>query len=437
LPAAHNSYFYPSVNTSLLLNKMFDMSTKIDLLKLRLAYAQAGNDADPYSTTTPYLYQTLYGGLPSLSESSQLNNANIKPEKSSTAEAGVELQLFKGRLGVDLTLYSTSSKNQILALPTATSSGYDARSINAGEISNKGVEVQLNLVPVRLRNGFEWDMNVNFAKNISKIVSLYPGVEKIVQEAPGEDATIEAHVGQRMGALYGPGFQRVTTDKGGMKGMIIIGSNGRPQITAASMYLGNINPDWTMGINNRWSYKGVYLECLFDINKGGVMVSRFINKAIGAGQLIETADVRLKRAKGQEYNADYYRDGAVLQPDGSYQRNLQIFDGTYSKGLNGTGPRDFYKRYYDHNSEAQLIDRSFVKLRELKIGYSIPKRMYAAIPVQNISFSLVGRNLALWTKNQHFDPETGASTGQGLVGGFENLSLPTTRSLGVNLNINF
>ncbi len=437
LPAAHNSYFYPSVNTSLLLNKLFQLSPNIDLLKLRLAYAQAGNDADPYSTTTPYLYQTLYGGLPSLSESSQLNNANIKPEKSSTAEVGAELQIFKGRLGIDLTLYSTSSKNQILALPTATSSGYDARSINAGEISNKGVEVQLNAIPVRLQNGFEWDMSVNFAKNFSKIVSLYPGVEKIVQEAPGEDATIEAHVGQRMGALYGPGFQRVTTDKGGMKGMIIIGANGRPQITAASMYLGNINPDWTMGINNRWSYKGVYLECLFDISKGGVMVSRFINKAIGAGQLIETADVRLKRAAGQEYNADYYRDGAVLQPDGSYKRNLEVFDGTYSKGLNGTGPRDFYKRYYDHNSEAQLIDRSFVKLRELKIGYSIPKRMYAAIPVQNISFSLVGRNLALWTKNQHFDPETGASTGQGLVGGFENLSLPTTRSLGVNLNINF
>jgi len=437
LPAAHNAYFYPSANASFVLNRMVDMSPKIDLLKLRLAYAQAGNDADPQSTSTPYLFQSLYGGIPSLSESSTLNNANIKPEKSSTMEIGAELQIFKNRLGLDVTYYHTSSKNQILALQTPISSGYYARAINAGEISNKGLEVQLNAIPVRLQNGFEWDLNVNFSKNISKVVSLYPGVDKITQAAPGEDATLVAQVGERMGALYGPGFQRVAADKGALKGMIVIGSNGRPQITATSIYLGNINPDWAMGITNRFSFKGIYAECLFDINHGGVMVSRFINKAIGAGQLIETGDVRAKRGAGQEYNSDYYRDGAVLQTDGTYKRNLEIFDGTYSKGINGTGPRDFYKRYYDHNSQAQLIDRSFVKLRELKIGYNIPKKLYAGLPVQTIAFSLVGRNLALWTKNQHFDPETGASTGNGLVGGFENLSLPTTRSLGVNLNINF
>ncbi|MHA4810046.1 SusC/RagA family TonB-linked outer membrane protein [Flavitalea flava] len=435
LPAAHNSYFYPSVNSSILLNKIFAMTPKVDLLKLRLAFAQAGNDADPYQIITAYNYQALWAGIPSLSESSQLNNLNLKPEKSSTMEIGAELDMFAGRLGLDVTVYKTSSKNQILPLPTPSSSGYDARIINAGEISNKGVEVQLHVIPVRLKNSFEWSVNVNFAKNISKVETLYPGVTKIVQAAPGEDATIEAHVGQRMGALYGPGFTRVAT--GDLKGMIIIGSNGRPVTSSSSLYLGNINPDWTMGITNRFSFKGIFVEGLLDISKGGVMVSRFINKAIGAGQLIETQGARITREKDHVYDATYYRDGAVLQNDGSYLRNLQVFDGSYSKGLNGTSPRDFYKRYYDHNSEAQLIDRSFVKLRELKIGYNIPRKLYNKLPVQNISFALVGRNLALWTKNQHFDPETGASTGAGLVGGFENLSLPTTRSLGVNLNINF
>jgi hypothetical protein len=167
------------------------------------------------------------------------------------------------------------------------------------------------------------------------------------------------------------------------------------------------------------------------------MVSRFINKATGAGQLIETAEARLKHAPDDVYNTDYYRDGGVLQTDGSYLRNLQIFDGSYSKGLNGTGPRNFYKRYYDHNSEAQLVNRTFVKLRETKIGYNFPKKMYGHLPIQNINFSLVGRNLLLFTKNNQFDPETAASSGQGLVGGFENLSLPTTRSFGVNLSIVF
>jgi len=434
LPKEHNSYFYPSVNTSILLNKIFTMSPAVNLFKVRLAYAQAGNDADPYQIITAYNYQALWAGIPSLSESSQLNNLNLKPEKSSTLEAGTELSLFNSRLGLDLTVYKTSSKNQILPLQTPISSGYGARIINAGEISNKGVEIQLNAVPVRTGK-FEWSVNLNFARNISKVISLYPGVEKIVQAAPGEDATIDARVGERMGALYGPGFQRV--DSGSLKGMIVIGSNGRPQITSNAMYLGNINPDWTLGINNRFTYKGAYLEFLFDISHGGVVISRFINKATGAGQLIETEGVRLTRVEGHVYDADYFRDGAVLMSDGSYQRNLEVFDGTYSKGINGTGPRDFYKRYYDHNSEAQLIDRSFVKLRELKLGYNFPKTMYAKIPVQNISLSFVGRNLALWTKNQHFDPETGASTGGGLVGGFENLSLPTTRSLGVNLSVNF
>lgn len=435
LPASSNSYFYPSVNSSILFNKIFDMSEKIDLLKLRLAYAQAGNDADPYNIFTPYAQQPLYNGNPSVSESSQLNNLNLKPEKSSTAEIGAEISLFKGRVGLDVTGYSTSSKNQILSLPSPASSGYDGHVINAGEITNKGIEVELNLVPIRLKNGFTWNMMVNFARNISKVVNLSPGVNTIVQLAPGEDASIQAVVGKRMGALYGPGFIRVPT--GPLKGMPIIGTNGRAEVTPTSIYLGNINPDWTSGITNRFSYKGVYLEFLFDINYGGFMVSRFINKATGAGQLAETAGARLKHAPDDVYNTDYYRDGGVLQNDGTYARNLQIFDGSYSKGLIGTGPRDFYKRYYDHNSEQQLVNRSFAKLREAKLGYTLPKRMFARTPFQSATFSLVGRNLLLFTKNKQFDPETGASTGSGLVGGFENLSLPTTRSFGANLSVNF
>lgn len=435
LPPGSNSYFYPSVNSSILFNRIFNMSPKIDVLKLRLAYAQAGNDADPYSILTPYNYQQLWNGLPSLAESSTLNNPNLKPEKSSTAEIGAEVAIFQGRLDLDVTGYRTSSKNQILSLPTAVSSAYRAEVINAGEITNKGIEVELNAVPVKTKSGFEWDLTINFARNISKVVALAPGVDRIVQQAPGEDATIEAHVGQRMGALYGPGFVRVPD--GPLKGMPIIGTNGHAEVTPTSIYLGNINPDWTAGINNRVSYKGAYLEFLFDISKGGVLVSRFINKAIGAGQLLESADARLKHAPDDVYNNDYYRDGGVLQPDGSYARNLQVFDGSYSKGIYGTGPRDFYKAYYDHNSEQQLVDRSFVKLRELKIGYNFPRRWFQHTPVQNLSLSAVGRNLLLWTKNQHFDPETGASTGSGLVGGFENLSLPTTRSFGANLSVNF
>lgn len=438
LPMQHNSYFYPSVSTSVLINEIAHLPSAIDLLKLRLAYAEVGNGTAAYQINAYYNSQPLYNGTPSLVEEGGLKGGQtLKPERTGSVELGAELMLFQNRLGLDVTYYKSTSRDQIIGLQLPISSGYGSRLINAGEISNKGVEVVLSTIPVKLKNSFQWNLNVNFARNVSRVEKLAPGVDKLVQAAPGEDATIEARVGERMGTLYGPGFQRVGS--GDLKGQIIIGSNGRPVITDNPILLGNINPDWTAGVMNRFSFKGVYIETLLDISYGGVIISRFLNKAMGDGQLAETAEARLSREKGHEYDADkpYFRDGAALMPDGTYQRNLQVFDDTYSKGVYGAGVRDFYKRYYDHNSEAQLLDRSYIKLRELKAGYSFPKRMFRRVPIQGLNLSVVARNLFLWTKNPHFDPETGASTPDGLVGGFENLSVPTTRSLGFNLNVNF
>jgi TonB-linked SusC/RagA family outer membrane protein len=437
LPAGNNSYFYPSVSTSILINEIARMPKTIDLLKLRLAYASVGNDTGPYNIFGTFNNQGVWNGQTSIGEESGLRGgSSLKPELSHSIELGTEVGLFKNRLGLDITYYKTNTKNQILNLQNPISSGYYSRVVNAGEVSNKGLEVVLSSRPLVLKD-FSWNLNVNFAKNISKVVSLAAGVDKIVQAAPGEDATLEARVGERMGALYGPGFQRV--ESGEMKGEIIIGSNGRPVITANSIYLGNVNPDYTIGISNRFSYKNLYAEGLLDISQGGVLISRFLNKAMGSGVLEETAEVRLTRPAGKEYDADamYYRDGAALMPNGSYQRNLSIFDGSVSEGIYATNARDYYKRYYDHNSEAQLIDRSFVKLRELRIGYTFNKQALKGSGLQNITVSLVGRNLALWTENKHFDPETGASTGGGLIGGFENLSIPSTKSYGFNVAVNF
>ncbi len=433
----NNSYFYPSVSTSILFDQIFDMPAIFDLAKLRFGYAQVGNDTSPYQLATIYNYGQLWDGTPSLNESQDQKNKNLKPERSYTYEIGAELMLFRNRLGLDVTYYDIKSKDQILSLESAISSGYKTRMVNAGEIQNRGIEIMFRAVPLQFANSLTWNLNVNFAKNTSKVIKLASGINNITQSAPGEDARIEARVGERMGALYGPGFERVAS--GDMKGQVIIGSNGRPLITADNIYLGNINPDYTIGITNRVSFKGAYIEALLDIRQGGVFVSRFLNKAAGAGQTIETAEGRSARTPGTEYddNKPYYRDGAADMGNGNYQPNLTIFDGTLSQGVYGCGIRDYHKRYYDHNSEAQLMDASFVKLRELKIGYQIPSSVLQNFFIQNITVSLVGRNLFLWTKNQHVDPETGASTGSGLVGGFEDLSLPSTRSLGFNISVNF
>ena len=159
---------------------------------------------------------------------------------------------------------------------------------------------------------------------------------------------------------------------------------------------------------------------------------------MGAGQLAESAIERAARAPGTEYDGLYYRAGAADMGNGEYQQNLTSTDGTASEGVYGTQARNYYKGYFDHNSEAQLFDASFVKLREVSVGYSIPAKLLTSSPVKDIRVSFVGRNLKLWTGNQHFDPEAAmATTGGGLAPGFENLSLPSTKSWGFNLSFKF
>ncbi|WP_020529710.1 SusC/RagA family TonB-linked outer membrane protein [Flexithrix dorotheae] len=438
LPEDNNAYFYPSVALSAIVSEMLELPDFISLVKFRGGWAQVGNDTEPYQLYNSFGYQRPWAENLALAENSSLKNPQLKPEITTTYEVGADIRFFENRLGLDLTYYDIRSKDQILQIPLAESTGYTGRVINAGEIKNQGVEMVLTATPVVLPNSFKWDITVNFAKNVSEVVELADGIDAVVQSAPGEEATIEARVGERMGATYGPGFVRVP--EGPLKGQIIINSNGLPVKTSdvgeAPVYLGNFNPDWTGGVYNNFSFKGFYLGILFDIRQGGKFISRFYNKAIGAGQLEETLVGRAAREVGTEYDDPYYLEGAADMGDGTYQPNLTIFDGTHSEGVYGTSIRNFHKRYHDHNSESQLFDASFVKLRELKIGYQLPNTIMGNLPFRNVSLSVVGRNLKLWTDNPHFDPETGATTGNGLVPGFENMSIPSTRSLGFNLSFN-
>lgn len=438
LPSDNNSYFYPSITASALLNEFVKLPSSFDLLKLRVGYAQVGNDTDPYNLRTTYSTNGFYGDYALISEESSLRNKNLKPELISTIETGLEFSLFKNRLRADLSWYRSDSKDQILNLQTTPVSGYNSQVINAGKLRNTGFELVLGGTPIKLSNGFEWNIDINFATNRGKVLELAEGLDELIVSAPGEDAKMMAKVGERLGQLYGPGFERVKD--GSMKGQIIIGSNGLPVKTTDPILLGNVNPDWTAGIHNNFSYKRVSLSFLFDIHQGGVFVSRTLNKGIGAGQLVETEVGRGAREAGKEYDGLYYIEGAALLADGSYTSNLTINDGTYSQGVYGTDARSFHKNYYDHNSEAQLLDASFVKLRELKLGYQLPQSLLKKVYLQNATVSLFGRDLLLFTdsKNKHIDPENAmANTGNGLVLGFENLSIPSSRSVGIQVNVSF
>ena len=421
LPAANNSYFYPSVSVSGILSQIFTLPKYISFAKLRASYAEVGKDTGPYSLDPTYAYATTWGTTAALSYPSTLKNPDLKPEMVNNYEVGMDLRFLNNRVGLDVSLYESHSMNQILPLQISPTTGYVSRMINAGEIRNQGIEVVLNATPIKTTSGFEWNISVNYASNRGKLMSLIEGMTEYSQSKPGEDAYIKAVVGERMGNIYGQGFLRAPDGQ-----IVIDKANGQALKTPAYVLQGNYNPDWTAGINNTFSYKNLSFSTLFDIRQGGIFISRFFNKAMGTGSLIETQALREDQPLGSEYQTIYIRAGV--------NKNT---DGTYSANTTPQTIRNYYKMWYDHNTEAQKQDASFVKLREVIIAYTIPKSLLRKTPIVNAKFSLVGRNLLLWTKNQHVDPETPTTTGSGLVPGFENMSLPSMRSYGFNLSFNF
>lgn len=435
LPADNNSYFYPSVSLSALMDRVIPMPEWVTLAKIRLGAAQVGSDTGPYNLNSTFGFESVWDTYSSLASGNDLKNNRLRPESITTYEIGTDIRLFENRVGLDFTYYDTRSKDQIINVPLAASTSYGSRIINAGEIQNKGFEIMLDASPIQSEN-FGWDVTLNYSQNEGKVIELAEGITSITQSAPGEDASIQARIGERMGAIWGPGYQRV--EGGPMDGEIIIFSNGRPKPTDEDIYLGNFNPDWMGSMNNAFRYKNWSISALVDVHWGGKFISRFYNKGVGAGQLIETAVGRSARPVGQEYDDPYYIVGAAEQPDGSYVPNSTSTDGTFSQGVNGIDSRYFHKSI-DHISEAQLFDATYAKLREVKLGCKIPSKWFNGV-VKDINVSLVGRNLFLWTpdSNQHFDPEVATATsGGGLIPGFENMSLPSTKSFGVNLNVTF
>ena len=438
LPASNNSYFYPSLGLNANMKDILRLPNGISQAQLRFSWAQVGNDAGSYSLVSTYEYGAPWGSDYSLIGSNTLMNSNLKPEITSTYEAGTALGFFNNRLGIDVTYYDIRSRNQILWLPVVESSGQSGRMINAGEIKNTGFEIMLSGTPITTDGGFRWNFNVNWSHNIGKVISLTENETKIVQAAPGEDGSIQARVGEKMGAIWGPGYQRVPD--GPLKGQIIIGSNGKAMVTTEEMYLGNLNPDWTAGFYNQIIYRNFNLNFLFAGQFGGKFISRFYNKAAGSGQLLESAWGRGERAPGTEYDAPYYAQGAALMPDGSYQPNSTGDPGRLDAGVYGTDVRSMVKGLMDHISEAQLFSATYFKLRELSVGYSLPNKLIENVFIKNARISLTGRNLLIFRpkSNHHFDPEVSvATTGSGLIPGFENMSVPSTREIGLSLNLNF
>jgi TonB-linked SusC/RagA family outer membrane protein len=406
LPKGNNSYFYPSVSLSALMTEMFPIkSAVLSYWKMRMSYAQVGNDTDPYQTSAYYEYNTLPGtvGLPAT-----IPNTNLKPEITSSVEIGTEVKLFNNRVSVDATWYAATSKNQILRSPLSGATAFGSKVMNAGKIENKGWEAMLSVTPIKSR--FVWDISLTASANRSKVVELADGVESYVM-ASAQGAAVEARVGGRMGDIYGVGLLRNADGR-------VIYKDGVPVFTSNTIRLGNYNPDWIGGIRNNFRYKNISLSVLFDGKFGGKIYSFTHVTGTEAGSLANTVPGREDGIVG---------DGVVLNNDGTYSENTQRVSAyTYYRG--------YYKR---PNVESSTFDATFVKLRELALGYSVPSKFLKNKWIQSAHFSVTGRNLFLFTGVPNIDPETSFVSGGTVVPGIENAQIPSTRSIGFDLKITF
>ena len=408
LPYGNNSFFYPSVSSSFLLNELFKLPTAVSFAKLRASWAQVGNDTRPYQTAR--YYDRIYGN--SFTNSSTLFNANLKPEITASYEFGLDVRLFKNLLGLDVAYYDNKSRNQILAIPLDPVSGYANAVINAGLINSRGVEVKLTGKPVKTKN-VSWNTTLLWSRNRSYVRELASGITNQVIYNHGSNVSIEARVGGLMGDMYGRGFQRSPD------GQVIYSSVGLPApLDPVQRKWGNAFADWKGSLANEVTIKNVRISILLDGQKGGSMFSQTNHKNNTLGKTKVTLPGREEGIVGQ---------GVVRQPDGSFVPNTKSAPAS-----------SYYDNYYAlSNAETNIFDASFLKIREARVEYNLPSALLGRLGVRSASVALFGRDLFNFTKFPGFDPEGGNLNNGTLTPGVELAQFPSTRSMGANLTLKF
>ncbi len=411
LPKDNWSFFYPSVNTSIILSKLANLPRQISYAKLRMSFAQVGNGTNPYETAKYYLLSDFPS---SATTDNTLYNTGLKPEISTSYEAGLELKFLKNRIGLDFGVYRTYTKNQIIPIRIDQSTGYSRATVNAGEIRNQGIEIVLNGSPIKTRD-FQWNTTLTWSTNKSKVLSLAEELGGDKQQVIGTagNASIIAEVGGEMGDIWGFGFVRSPDGQ-----IVYKASDGLPERPAAIQKIGNAYADWRGGFFNEFVYKNFRFNFLIDGQKGGLIYSQTHHKMMEQGKLKSTLP-------GRE-EGFIIGEGVVADATGYKPNTKKVTVGDYYG--------DFYRRA---NVESNSFDASFLKLREVRLEYSIPKKFLGKLKIQQASVGLYGRDLAMITDFPVFDPETASLNGDTILPGAEIGQLPSTRTLGINLNFKF
>lgn len=416
------SFFYPSASASFILSEVTKLPKAFSYAQLRASVAQVGNDTQPYQTSGAFISQTSYNGQPTFSNQNFIPNANLKPEQTTSYEVGADIRFLKDRIRLDATYYNALTKDQIISLPIAISSGYNQQVVNGGEVRTQGVELIAAMTPV-LTGNFKWNTTFNFSTSTSRVESLPQSDGRLtlaysrIYDSANQTVWFQVEEGGKIGDIYGTGYQK-TED-----GQFILTADGSYIADNNLKKIGNYTPDFMLGWNNSFNYKNWNLSFLFDWRQGGELVSR--TRALGTvgGQLAETAN----------------RPAAGIIPQGVVNIGTAA-NPQYEPNTTAVSAETYYRQFYDRNHEENNIyDASFLKLRQFSVGYTFNLKdgFLGLSNGMDIDLALVGRNLFAFSEIPHFDPEQLAVQGTGFVSGVEDMSYATTRSIGLKAGFNF
>ena len=431
LPKENRSFFYPGATLSFIFSELLKEKTPwLSFGKLRLAWGKTGNDADVYMTD-PYYTQGLFNssgwadskfpfaktGTNAYTVGNVLGSMNLSPEMTTETEIGIQLGFLKNRISIDATYYNRNSDKQITQLSTDAASGYTAQNVNLGKIRNRGVELLVTLVPVRTKD-FEWSLTWNFTKNNNEVL-------KLPEEMNGRASIWGFSGGTGLYAIEGEemGVFEAYVAKTNDAGQIIVDKNGLPQNTDEMVKIGSINYKYMMGIGNSLRFKDFTLSFDFDIRQGGLMFSRTHDITYFTGNAIQTAY--------NDRNPFVVPNSVIDNGDGTYSEN--------NIPLYGTTLYNYWDNGAIAMGSGSLISKSYVKLRQVVFGWSLPKKWLAKTFLTGVRLSVFGNNLLMWTPsgNTFIDPEA-SSFGNDLEGSFgEYSSNPSSRKFGFNVNVKF
>ncbi len=430
LPTNNNVYVYPSVSGSVVFSEFLKNKNIINYGKFRASFAQVGSDTDPYQVVTSYT-KSKYAYpdyAMTMITNTVMPNSDLKPTRTNSFELGLEMKFFHNRLGLDITYYNQVSKDQIIALASSAASGYAYRLINAGKITNKGIEIALNGRVLDYK-GFAWDAGINFSKNTNKVKELVEGMDYFeIEKASWCGVSVGAEVGQNFGSIVGKDFKRTADGQ-----TIINAETGLPEVDDKLHTIGNASWDWTGGFYSTFTYKNFKLSAGFDVKVGADLFSMSMRSAYATGKATETLAGREEWYQSQEE----INSGRGTEKRGFIAPGvIQNADGTYRPNDIPVNPEQYWEQVATNCPRQFVYDNSYVKCRELTFGYTFPEKMLSALKiVKSLSVSFVARNpFIVWKRIPNIDPDSGYNT-SGL--GLEYGSLPSRRSYGFNVNVKF